>query len=234
VALVIFLIQVFIISLSGALQPGPVTATAITMGAKNRWAGVLIAVGHGIIEFPLMLLIILGLGSIFQKPPTQITIGLIGGAVLLYMAFSMFKSSPVSRASCPRSSVICSPSSESSSEQNKNYLCVLRGLCGKNSAVLAGIVLTASNPYFLIWWATIGLALATRATQFGLYAFALFAVTHWLVDLIWVAALSLAAFHGTSLLGPKSLTIILKICAAAMLFFAVFFLYSSISLLLRI
>jgi threonine/homoserine/homoserine lactone efflux protein len=209
VALVIFLIQVFIISLSGALQPGPVTATAITMGAKNRWAGVLIAVGHGIIEFPLMLLIILGLGSIFQKPPTQITIGLIGGAVLLYMAYSMFKSS-----------------SSTTKYEIRNT--------NDGSAVLAGIILTASNPYFLIWWATIGLALATRATQFGLYAFALFAVTHWLVDLIWVAALSLAAFHGTSLLGPKSLTIILKICAAAMLFFAVFFLYSSISLLLRI
>jgi threonine/homoserine/homoserine lactone efflux protein len=99
--------------------------------------------------------------------------------------------------------------------------------------VIAGIVLTASNPYFLIWWATVGLALATDATKFGLYAFALFAIVHWLVDLLWVTALSLASFHGTTLLGPKSLTIILKICAAAMLLFALFFLYSSISLLIR-
>ena len=89
------------------------------------------------------------------------------------------------------------------------------------------------NPYFLIWWATIGLALATRATQFGLHAFALFAVTHWLVDLFWVTALSFAAFHGTSLMGPKSLTIILKICAAAMLLFALLFLYNSTLLLMR-
>ena len=202
------------------MQPGPVTATAITMGAKNRWAGVLIAVGHGIIEFPLMILIILGLGSIFQKPSTQITIGLIGGAVLLYMAFSMFKSSSYAASHTTQPLRAAQPQPNNTTSQS--------------AAITAGIILTASNPYFLIWWATIGLALATRATQFGLHAFVLFTITHWLVDLIWVTALSLAAFHGTSLLGPKSLTIILKICAAAMLLFAVFFLYSSISLLLRI
>jgi len=206
--LLVFLFQVFVISISGAMQPGPVTATAITMGAKNRWAGVLIAIGHGIVEFPLMILIILGLGSIFQKPAAQISIGLLGGLVLLYMAFSMFKSS-----------------STAAKYEIRNT--------NDGSAVLAGILLTASNPYFLIWWATVGLALATRAAQFGLHAFVLFTITHWLVDLLWVTALSFAAFHGTSLLGPKSQTIILKLCAAAMLFFAVFFIYNSTLLLIR-
>jgi threonine/homoserine/homoserine lactone efflux protein len=200
-ALFLFLIQVFIISISGAIQPGPVTATAITMGARNRWAGVLLAVGHGIIEFPLMVLIILGLGSIFQKTATQITIGFAGGLVLLYMAYSIFKTA--GHVSEPQAGE------------------------RKDKPVLAGIILTASNPYFLIWWATVGLALATKATNFGLYAFVLFAIVHWLVDFIWVTALSLASFHGTTLLGPKLQTVILKICAAAMLLFGLFFLYNA-------
>jgi len=199
--LILFLIQVFIISFSGAIQPGPVTATAITMGARNRWAGVLLAVGHGIIEFPLMVLIILGLGSIFQKTTTQITIGFAGGLVLLYMAYSIFKTA--GHVSEPQAGA------------------------KKDKPVLAGIVLTASNPYFLIWWATVGLALATKATKLGLYAFVLFAIVHWLVDLIWVTALSLASFHGTTLLGPKVQQIVLKICAAAMLLFGLFFLYNA-------
>lgn len=206
-ALVLFLIQVFVISFSGAIQPGPVTATAITMGARNRWAGVLLAVGHGIIEFPLMILIILGLGSIFQKTTTQIIIGAAGGAVLLYMAASMFKTS--TKQIAPKTGA-------------KN-----------DKPVMAGIVLTVSNPYFLIWWATVGLALATDATKFGLYAFALFAIVHWLVDLLWVTALSLASFHGTTLLGPKVQHIVLKICAAAMLLFGLFFIYNAVSLLIR-
>jgi threonine/homoserine/homoserine lactone efflux protein len=205
-ALALFLIQVFVISFSGALQPGPVTATAITMGARNRWAGVLLAIGHGIIEFPLMVLIILGLGVVFQKPATQIAIGAAGGIVLLYMAVSMFKTSAVN---------------------------ITAGVVArKDKPVLAGIVLTASNPYFLIWWATVGLALATEATKFGLYAFALFAVVHWLVDLIWVTALSLASFHGTTLMGPKPQKVILQICAVAMLFFGLFFIYGAVSALI--
>jgi threonine/homoserine/homoserine lactone efflux protein len=207
-ALVLFLIKVFVISFSGAIQPGPVTATAITMGARNRWAGVLLAVGHGIIEFPLMVLIILGLGSVFQKTASQIIIGAAGGIVLLYMAASMFKTSAI----------------------NVDPKAGAR----KDKPLLAGIVLTASNPYFLIWWATVGLALATDATKFGLYAFALFAVVHWLVDLIWVMALSFTSFHGTMLLGPKSQTIILKICAVAMLIFGLFFIYHAASMLIRI
>jgi threonine/homoserine/homoserine lactone efflux protein len=207
VALAIFLVQVFVISLSGALQPGPVTATAITMGARNRWAGVLLAVGHGVIEFPLMILIILGLGSIFQKTATQIIIGAAGGIVLLYMAYSMFKTA--------------------------GQTFIPQAGARKDKPILAGIILTASNPYFLIWWATVGLALATDATKFGLYAFALFAIVHWLVDLLWVTALSLASFHGTTLLGPKVQQIVLKICAAAMLLFGLFFIYNAVSLLIR-
>jgi threonine/homoserine/homoserine lactone efflux protein len=207
-ALALFLIQVFLISFSGAIQPGPVTATAITMGARNRWAGVLLAVGHGIIEFPLMVLIIVGLGEIFQKTSTQIVIGLAGGLVLMYMAVSMFKTSAINVD--------------------------LKVAAKKDKPLLAGIVLTASNPYFLIWWATVGLALATDATKFGLYAFALFAIVHWFVDLIWVTALSFASFHGTTLLGPKSQAIILKSCAAAMLLFGLFFIYHAASMLIKI
>jgi threonine/homoserine/homoserine lactone efflux protein len=206
-ALALFLIQVFLISFSGAIQPGPVTATAITMGARNRWAGVLLAVGHGIIEFPLMVLIIVGLGAIFQQTATQIIIGFAGGLVLIFMALSMFKTSTM---------------------QIDPKLAAK-----KDKPLLAGIVLTASNPYFLIWWATVGLALATDATKFGLYAFALFAIVHWFVDLIWVTALSFASFHGTTLLGPKSQAIILKICAAAMLLFGLFFIYHAASMLIR-
>jgi threonine/homoserine/homoserine lactone efflux protein len=206
-ALALFLIQVFLISFSGAIQPGPVTATAITMGARNRWAGVLLAVGHGIIEFPLMVLIIVGLGAIFQQTATQIIIGFAGGLVLVLMALSMFKTSTIQ----------IDP----------------KAAAKKDKPLLAGIVLTASNPYFLIWWATVGLVLATKATKFGLYAFGLFAIVHWFVDLIWVTALSFASFHGTTLLGPKSQTIILKVCAAAMLLFGLFFIYNAASMLIK-
>ena len=205
--LFLFLIQVFVVSLSGALQPGPVTATAISLGARNRWAGTLLAVGHGIVEFPLMVLIVLGLGEFFQKVAVKIVIGSAGGVVLLFMAYSMFKTAA--------------------------HAVAAQAGPAKAKPVLAGIVLTATNPYFLIWWTTVGLGFALTATNFGLHAFVLFVVVHWLVDFAWVTLLSFASFHGKTLLGPKPLEITLKICAAAMLVFGLFFLQSSVTLLIK-
>ncbi|MCX7668933.1 MAG: lysine transporter LysE, partial [Anaerolineae bacterium] len=44
-----------LISLSGALSPGPLTALAIGEGARaGRWAGTRLAIGHGLVEIPLV------------------------------------------------------------------------------------------------------------------------------------------------------------------------------------
>ncbi|HCO93485.1 MAG TPA: hypothetical protein DIU00_05975 [Phycisphaerales bacterium] len=195
------------ISLSGVMAPGPVTATAISMGARSRYAGALIAVGHGIVEFPLMVLIVLGAGEILKLPTAQIIIGLAGGAFLLWMAVGML-------------------SSLRSAEQQETKV-------AKSAPMMAGIVLSAGNPYFLFWWATVGLALATMATGIGIWAFALFAVVHWLCDFVWLTILSWASFKGTGLFGPRGQRIVLLICAVALVFFGLFFIYNAASLLIK-
>lgn len=190
------------------MQPGPVTAAAIAMGARNRWAGTLLAIGHGIIEFPLMVLIIFGLGKYFELQKVQIAIGLAGGAFLLLMAIQGLLSLKAKA-------------------ENKSRVFT-------NKPVLAGIILSAGNPYFLLWWATVGLALATQATQWGIWAFALFALTHWSVDLIWLQILSWASSKGSVLLGPRGMRIVLMICSAALLVFGLFFVYNAGSTLIRL
>jgi len=191
VALLIFLGQVFIISFTGALQPGPVTATAITIGTRNRWAGTLMALGHGIIEFPLFAVIVLGMGKYFQIPKVQIVIGLAGGAFLILMGAQTYLSLKAEADSKPKAL--------------------------HDKPILAGIILSASNPYFLLWWATVGLTLANQApAEWGIWAFVFFALTHWFVDLIWLQLLSWASFKGSVLLGRHGLKIVLAFCAAAL------------------
>jgi len=207
-ALLVFLVQVFVISFSGAMQPGPVTATAIAIGARNRYAGLALALGHGIIEFPLMVLIMFGMGKILESTKTQIIIGLAGGAFLFLMAIQMFISTKTTDAA-----------------QQK----VL-----DKKPIWAGIILSIGNPYFLLWWATIGLALATTARAFGIWAFALFALVHWSVDCVWLHALSWASFKGVALLGPRALQIALRVCSVALFFFGLFFIYSAAGNLMRL
>jgi len=208
VSLPFFLFEVIVISLSGVMMPGPVTAAAIAMGTRNRFAGALMAVGHGIIEFPLMILIVLGVGRILKLPTAQIVIGLAGGAFLLIMAIQMLKSLR-------------------SAEKQETKVT-------KSAPMLAGIILSASNPYFLLWWATIGLALATTATGIGIWAFVLFAIVHWLCDLVWLSALSWASFKGSVLLGPRGMRIVLVICSLALLVFGVVFIYTAGSTLINL
>jgi len=207
VSLLLFLIEVVVISLSGVMAPGPVTAAAIGMGTRSRYAGPLIAVGHGIVEFPLMILIVLGAGKILKLPAAQIIIGSAGGAFLLIMAIQMLKSL------------------RSTEEQQVTVT--------KSAPVLAGLILSAGNPYFLLWWATVGLSLATTATGIGIWAFVVFAIVHWLCDLIWLSALSWASFKGSALLGPRGMRIVLMICSAALFVFGLFFIYNAAKILFK-
>jgi threonine/homoserine/homoserine lactone efflux protein len=192
-----FLGTVFVISLTGAMSPGAVTAAAISMGARNRFAGTLMALGHGIVELPLMILLLLGGVALLQLPRVQIGIGLAGGAFLIFMAVGMVKDL------------------RRSGDVDVSFV--------KGGPLTAGIVLTGANPYFLIWWATAGLTLITQATGLGAWAFVLMAVAHWSCDLGWLTFLSWASFGGTSILGPKSRKVVLLVCAVALFGFGVWF-----------
>jgi len=190
---IVFLFTAVVISLSGVMAPGPMTAATLAAGTRLRHAGALIALGHAAVEFPLMLLIITGIGSLLQLEGVKTGIGLAGGAFLLLMGVELLVGARKSRE--------------------------LSDPADRRHPVLIGIVLTAANPYFLIWWATVGLALATQAVQWGVLAFALFAVIHWLCDLVWLEALSLASFKGSQLLGGWSQRIVLAVCGVMLLLF---------------
>jgi len=197
-SLLLFLLNVLGISLSGALAPGPVTAAAIGMGSRQRFAGVLMALGHGLVEFPLMILLALGVGGLLTWPSVSIVIGLIGGGFLIFLGVQMFRGLAAAE--------------------------VGSATMTRGGPLTAGIVLSAGNPYFLLWWATAGLALITTArSEFGILALVLLALTHWSCDLVWLTALSWASFKGSVLLGPKSQRIVLAVCAAAMLGFGLYF-----------
>ncbi len=206
--LLVFLAEVVGISLSGVMAPGPVTAATIALGARNRFAGALMAIGHGIVEFPLMILIILGMDAILKSTTTKIVIGFAGGFFLLFMAILMIRS--LSRT------------------QNQEVKVTRSG------PVVTGIVLSGGNPFFLIWWASVGLNLAITAVDFGIWAFALFAILHWLCDLIWLSFLSWASFKGAVLLGPRNQRIVLLICSLALLVFGLFFIYNAATIIIKL
>ena len=205
--IVAFLFKTIIISLSGVMAPGAVTAATIAQGTRNRRAGALIALGHGIVEIPLIFLLMLGLGLVFEMDPVKIVIGLLGGGFLLWMGIGMLRQGSAD-AGAPQTTF------------NKG-------------SVITGVILSATNPYFLFWWATVGLNLAIGAKELGITALILFAIVHWLCDLIWLSVLSVAAnitHKSAGLFGQKLQHGIRLFCSIALLVFGIKFIADALAL----
>jgi threonine/homoserine/homoserine lactone efflux protein len=200
--MLLFLIQVTIISLSGVLAPGPVMAAAIAAGTKSKNAGFYISLGHSAIELPLLAAIALGIGFIFEYPAAKIAIGLIGGLYLLWMGWGMFK-------------------------EFKNYH-ETKLAFNSRGPFITGFLLSATNPYFILWWATVGLNLAKDAANIGVLAIILFAVVHSLCDMVWLEIISFTSYKGSRLLNEKNQKRILLACATAIIFFGFYFIFKSV------
>ncbi|MFZ9033730.1 MAG: LysE family transporter [Anaerohalosphaeraceae bacterium] len=205
--LIPFLLSAIIISLSGVMAPGAVTAATIAQGTRSRWAGTLISVGHGIVEMPLIFLLMLGLHFFFEMDPVKIAIGILGGGFLLWMGCGMLR-------------------------QTRRPLAEQCGTF-KSSSIRTGMLLSATNPYFLLWWATVGLNLALKAGGFGTLALVLFAIVHWLCDVVWLSILSFAAFYthkGAGLFSAHIQKGILACCGIALLVFGGKFIFDALNL----
>jgi threonine/homoserine/homoserine lactone efflux protein len=208
----LFLVSVALISLTGVLMPGPLFAVTIEKAAKRKNAGLLIALGHGIVEFPLMFLIYYGIEQIVASEileTVQISVGLIGGLLMTFMGVQTFRS------------------------RNKT---VEKYESPKHESLLAGIWTTAANAGFILWWLTIGTTLIITARSFGFLPFIVFAVVHWLCDFFWYTGISLVIFKSRQFWTARVHQAIVIFCFAVLICFGLWFfssaLWSAISTLI--
>jgi threonine/homoserine/homoserine lactone efflux protein len=201
-----FLIQTVLISLSGVMAPGPITAVTVGKGSSSPYAGAFVAVGHGIVEFPLMAAVYFGAGYLVSVAPVKAAVFSLGGAFLLFMGVGMLRSIGVIRVESPGSG---------------------------GAPVAAGILLSLWNPYFLVWWATVGAALITQAIKFGPAGFLLFAIVHWMCDAVWLFFLSAASYRGGHVFGAVFQKTVSVVCGAFLIFFGGKFLYDAVLIYVR-
>ena len=72
--------------------------------------------------------------------------------------------------------------------------------------------MSLSSPYFLIWWATIGAALALRAAAYGWAGLLAFASVHWSCDFGWLYLLSALSYRGGRAFGQRFQQVVLLVC----------------------
>lgn len=197
----------FILALSGALMPGPLlTVTVSESSRRGAMVGPMMIFGHSLLELTLVIALLSGLAPLLVRDDVFILISLVGGAILLWMGTTMLRSLPQLRLG---------RQADSNEPRSRNL-------------VLTGILLSAANPYWLIWWASIGLGYIMHSMKFGNMGVAVFFFGHILADLAWYGLVSFGIARGRRFFSDGLYRKLIGGCAVFLLVFSCWFLYGGI------
>jgi len=207
--LLTLILTVVIISVSGALAPGPLFFATVSYGTKlGAKSGLVFSIAHTIIEFPLVIalstVVALGSQTIAGESIIKLLIAAAGGLALLILgALQIYKG-------------VFSRFDESSKS----------GVVSRKP-LFVGLVLTGLNPFFIGWWLTVGLKLIVDAWAFAFLAgIGIMYLSHIWMDYVWLTAVAHFAKMGMNVVGAKGYKAVVIIFGAVLIFFGLLFLTS--------
>lgn len=177
-----FGIEVIALSASGVLTPGPLFFANLAYGTHHyKWSGIKIAYGHTAVELPLIIILAAGLFTFDTAKKYASVVGLIGGIAIL--AFAGLQIASIIKEK---------PRHDTSS------------IAGNKGPFIVGIALSALNPFFILWWFTVGSKLIVDSAAFGLATGVaiLFALHIWM-DYAWLVSTAYLASKGAFVLKSK-------------------------------
>ncbi len=196
------------VGFSGAIMPGSLLTYTIRKSlTSGPIAGLIITAGHAALELFLIILIFLGFDTVLQSELAQFLISILGGGLLIYMGIDMFVGSV------------------------KNSVKVrLDGSDTRSGSMfLSGIIISASNPYFLLWWAVIGLGFLLQAySAYGLSGIIIYYVGHICADFIWYLLVSTIVGTTRRFLKEKPYRVIISILGCLLVYFGGRFIFSAV------
>jgi threonine/homoserine/homoserine lactone efflux protein len=198
----------FVIGLSGAMMPGPLLTACVGYTVEDGFVagGPLLVLGHAILEFAFVVLVLAGLRPLLQRPRVGAAIGLLGGAALLWMGYGMIASA-------------CHGMQIATQYEAGTLLA---------SPVLAGALISLANPYWSLWWATIGLKYIALSRESGKAGVAAFYVGHEMSDVGWYFFVAGALALGRKAVRDTAYCWILGACGVVLLGFAGYFIVGAI------
>ncbi len=208
----------FIVALTGAMSPGPLLTYTIIQSAKTSRRGYLMGLwvitGHAILEMFIIIGLLLGFSFVLKNIIVVRIIGVVGGLILVWFGFAIARDVYLGKISTD----FLNPFGK------KNDSVAPLKNTGLKNPVIGGIMVSMSNPYWWIWWATIGLAFMIQFDiSFRQWPKLLaFFLGHEAGDLAWYLTVSTFAFFGLRHLNKKTYYGILAVCAIFMIGFGVY------------
>ena len=198
------LFSVILVSFSGVMLPGPMFAVALAKSFKSPWAGLQMSIGHAIVEVPIILVIYYGFARFFQNTYVRFGLSVAGGCMIIWLGISLFR--------------------------------VRRDIAQKGkdipyNALVAGVLLSLLNPFFILWWATIGSMLLMKFLELTGLGLMIFIFVHWLCDLAWLSFVSFVSYRTRNLWGQRVHETIFAGCSLLLVGFGGWFVLSGIRLM---
>jgi len=195
-----FAVLVIVISASGVLAPGPLFAATVSYGLREGTrAGFKMAIGHTIVELPLVILLGIGVFSLESFPEFRTIISIFGAITLFVFAIIQIRTTLRGKELA-----LSNP---------------------KQGPLIAGIVLSALNPFFIIWWLAIGFKLISDAMLMWSFAGILIVfVLHIWMDYAWLGTVSFLASKSSKILSNKNYKILMIGLSLMLIYFGITFL----------
>jgi threonine/homoserine/homoserine lactone efflux protein len=196
----------FLVGLSGALMPGPVLVVTVSHAARRGFiVGPLIVLGHAILEMGVVVGVSLGLGDFLVLETVTGVLGVAGGGVLIWMGWGMLSGKG------------------GGEEEGQEFT-----QSPRNSPVVAGILTSLSNPYWFLWWATVGLAYISLSLKKGFGGVSAFYSGHILSDLIWYSFMAGLIAVGRKFAAGRIYKAFFMFCGGFLVLFGIYFLYRGV------
>ena len=195
-----FTVLVIVVSASGVMAPGPLFAANISYGLRDGVkSGIKMAIGHTIVEFPLVILLGIGAFSLEIFPEFRILISIFGAITLFAFAFMQIKT-----VLQKKEDTISTP---------------------KQGPLVTGIALSALNPFFIIWWLTIGFKLISDAMLIWAFTGILIVfVMHIWMDFVWLGGISFLASKSSKIISNRNYKTLMIVLSLMLVYFGITFL----------
>ncbi|MBE0601552.1 MAG: LysE family transporter [Firmicutes bacterium] len=196
------------VGFSGAMMPGSLLTYTLRQSLKEGpKVGFLVIIGHALLELLLIVGIFLGLDIVLKSDAAQITIGIVGGLMLCTIGVDM-----IVKAARGKVSVDMDATAKNS-----------------DRIMLSGALLSLANPYFLLWWAVIGLGFLTEAYRdFAVWGVAIYFAGHIAADFTWYGLISTVVGTTRKFISEKPYRIIIMVLGGLLIFFGSRFLIDAL------
>jgi threonine/homoserine/homoserine lactone efflux protein len=205
------LIQAFLVGLTGAMAPGPFLTVTVTRTLRHgRASALLMLVGHALLEAALLVGFAFGLQAFLRRPAITTALALAGGAFLLWMGSDLLRNATDGSLTLDTARSGDVPVS-------------------RFGPVLHGAMISLSNPYWTLWWATAGLKLASDGLALGPLGVVAFFVGHELADVAWYSLVVFTVASGKRFATDRTYRVVIGVCAAFLVYLGVQFLSTGLN-----